>query len=147
MNELLIEFLNGYEGMLPDLKLEFTRMNTRLVSFRMIARKNKVTDISYEIEDFNDARYIVMEGLFPYGDNPNLDTIHCFKMCAEMQFEEDKSGKSKLFTVGEPTYVIRRGEKGIHFRVDLPFSDESRKVLGGGKFFDKFLEIIIKEGE
>lgn len=148
MNEILASFLDNYEGILPSIKIELFRMNARFTKLLKIARNYKTKGLKYEIDEFNDKRYIMLEGLFPFGNRKNkrFDAIESFKMLAEMQLAEDDYQKEVKFT-GHCTYVAEKGLKGIYFRVDMPFSKQCVKVMGGMSFFKKYLHIIAEEGK
>lgn len=142
MNEKLGEFIENFPGMLPQFQVELLRMNARFTMFRKIAKKYQPIEVVYELDDYEGQRYIMMEGTYALGQNPKLTMVHLFKMCAEMQYEEDSTEKTKAFMVGNPLFVMQKKEGLAYFRVDLPFSSKLIKVLGNGPFFQKFLDII-----
>lgn len=148
MNEILASFLDNYDGMLPSIKIELFRMNVRFSKLLDIARKYKAKDLKYEIDEFNDKRYIMLEGVVPFGirNNKRLDAIEAFKMLAQMQLAEDDYQKEVKFT-GHCTYIAEKGLKGFYFRVDMPFSKQCVRIMGGMSFFIKYLHIIAEEGK
>lgn len=148
MNEILASFLDNYEGILPSIKIELFRMNVRFSKLLNVARNYKAKELKYEIDEFNDKRYIMLEGIVPFGikDNKRLDAIEAFKMLAEMQLAEDDYQKEVKFT-GHCTYIAEKGLKGFYFRVDMPFSKQCVRVMGGMSFFIKYLHIIAEEGK
>lgn len=148
MNEILSKFLDAHGGVLPALKVELFRMNVRFRRMLRIAKEAGAQELKYEIDEFENKRYIMLEGLVPYGTHKSIhwDSIETFRMLAEMQMEEDKYADEKVAFTGYCTYIVEKGDKGVYFRVDMPFSPECVRIMGGMSFFVKYLHIIGQEG-